>query len=334
MDSWLIDNLVCPRDKQKLELRNSEFNCVSGHTYPFVDGIPVMLVDDAESTHDYIGQSLELAKQRLLSGEVDESIFADEVPEGTIDEFVQGEVPYTSGNLYFSLQNRLSRYPIPDIRLAHGNGERLLDVGCNWGRWTIAAGQKGFRPVGLDPSLRAVLAARRVAKQLNVEADFVVGDARFLPFSDNSFDVVFSYSVYQHLSKRDARDCLTENARVLKSGGRSLVQMPNKFGIRQRQQHRRRGYTDGEGFEVRYWEPNEILRTFESTFGASKMTADCYFGLGIQAPDADLLPLKFKSVVYASEFVRRISKVFGPLINVADSVYVESINEKGSGTNI
>ena len=196
------------------------------------------------------------------------------------------------------------------------------------------SGTKELPPVGLDPSLRAVLAARRVSKQLKVEADFVVGDARFLPFSDNSFDVVFSYSVYQHLSKPDARDCLGENARVLKPGGRSLVQMPNKFGIRQRQQHRRRGYTEGQGFEVRYWEPKEILSTFESTFGPSKMTADCYFGLGIQAPDADLLQLKFKSVVYASEFVRRISNAFDPLVKVADSVYIESINEKGSGTNI
>ncbi len=334
MDNWLIDHLVCPRDKQKLELRNREFNCISGHSYPFVDGIPVMLVDDAESTHDYIGQSLELAKQRLRSEDCDESIFAQEVSDGTIDDFVQGEVPYTSGNLYFSLQNRLKRYPIPELRLGNGNGKRLLDVGCNWGRWTFAAGQNGFRPVGIDPSLRAVLAARRVAKQLDVEADFVVGDARFLPFSDNSFDVVFSYSVYQHLSKLDARDCLNENARVLRYGGRSMVQMPNKFGIRQRQQHRRRGYTEGEGFEVRYWEPDEILSTFESTFGPSKMTADCYFGLGIQAPDVDLLPLKFKSVVYASELVRRISNLFGPLVRVADSVYVESINEKGSRTNI
>ena len=86
-----------------------------------------------------------------------------------IDKSWQGEIPYTSGNLYFSIQNKLTRYPIPECRLPQGNGERLLDIGCNWGRWSIAAAQKGYRPVGIDPSLDAVLAARRVSRQLGVE---------------------------------------------------------------------------------------------------------------------------------------------------------------------
>jgi hypothetical protein len=26
----------------------------------------------------------------------------------------------------------------------------LVDLGCNWGRWCIAAGRMGFLPVGVD----------------------------------------------------------------------------------------------------------------------------------------------------------------------------------------
>ena len=40
-------------------------------------------------------------------------------------------------------------------------GSRLLDLGSSWGRWSIAAARKGYSVVGLDPSLGAVLAARR-----------------------------------------------------------------------------------------------------------------------------------------------------------------------------
>ncbi len=319
MNDWLRRRLVCPRDKQKLEFSENKLICPENHTYPVFDGIPVMLVDEADVTHDYINRTLEkIAQTQERDSENHDSESTSDKNE--IDAFVQGEVPYTSGNLYFSVQHKLTRYPIPETRLRNGTGERLLDIGCNWGRWSIAAAQKGYKPVGIDPSLDAVLAARRVSRQLGVETDFVVGDARFLPFADNTFDTVFSYGVFQHFSKENVKISLDEVVRVLKPGGSTLFQMPNKYGIRQYQQHRRRGFTEGEGFEVRYWTPAELMETFEKKFGATKMTTDCYFGLGIQAKDADLLPPHYKMVVYSSEILRKISGVIKPLTKVADSV--------------
>jgi ubiquinone/menaquinone biosynthesis C-methylase UbiE/uncharacterized protein YbaR (Trm112 family) len=326
MNEWLTEHLVCPRDKQALEAQGEDLVCSSGHRYPVVNEIPVMLVADAEVTHEYISRTLEDV-EAIRAGTA-----ADAPEQGEsdgIDAFVQGEVPYTSGILYFSVQHRLTRYPIPETRLPLGNGERLLDIGCNWGRWSIAASWKNYRPVGLDPSLKAVMAAKRVAGQLGADADFIVGDARFLPFRDDSFDTVFCYSVYQHLSKENVRTSLDEAARVLRTGGISLIQMPNKYGIRQYQQHRRRGFTEGEGFEVRYWTPSELMETFEAKFGETEMTADCYFGLGIQGADVDLLPVRYKAVVYASEAIRNLSRTIKPLVKAADSIYLRSINEKG-----
>ena len=46
----------------------------------------------------------------------------------------------------------------------------------------MSAAKKGYRAVGIDPSLGAVMAARRVARQLGLEIKCIVGDARFLPF--------------------------------------------------------------------------------------------------------------------------------------------------------
>jgi ubiquinone/menaquinone biosynthesis C-methylase UbiE len=280
-----------------------------------------MLVEDAESTHGYIEQTLEKIAKQDHSDDV-------QTEAGEVDEFVQSEVPYTSGQMYFAVQNRLTRYPIPEIRLPASDGDQLLDIGCNWGRWSIAAAQKGYRPVGLDPSLNAVLAARRVSKQLGVETDFVVGDSRFLPFADSAFDVVFSYGVFQHLSKANARISLDEAARVLKPGHKGLFQMPNKYGIRSVQNRWRRGWAEGEGFDVRFWSPGELTQTFEQKFGPSVMSTDCFFGLGIQANDADLMPARFRAVIRTSEFLRRLSTTIKPLTNVADSVYLEVINKK------
>ncbi len=331
MNDWLRSHLVCPRDKRKLEFSENQLICPEKHIYPVYDDIPVMLVDDVEVTHDYINRTLEkIANTDGAAAENNGSLNGSD----KIDEYVQGEVPYTSGTMYFSVQHKLTRYPIPHTRLWQGNGERLLDIGCNWGRWSIAAARKGFKPVGIDPSLDAVLAARRVSRQLKADTTFVVGDARFLPFADDAFDTVFSYGVFQHFSKENVRISLDEVVRVLKPGGKTLVQMPNKYGVRQYYNYRRRGFTEGEGFDVRYWTPSELLETFEKKIGATKMTTDCYFGLGIQPSDVDLLPPHFKAVVYSSEILRKISGVIKPLMKVADSVYLESINRKNLKSQI
>jgi SAM-dependent methyltransferase/uncharacterized protein YbaR (Trm112 family) len=325
MNSWLKRNLACPRDKRPLDLQDNELICPNGHIYPVVSDIPVLLVEESEATHGYIEKTLQKVAEIRSSGQAEEVIPED---PAQIDDFVQKEIPYTSGILYIPIQNKLPRYPIPETRLWPGNGERLLDIGCNWGRWTIAAANKGFKPIGLDPSLEAVLAARRVSRQLGVETDFVVGDARFLPFADNTFEVVFSYGVYQHLSKENVRTSLDEVKRVLVPSGKTLFQMPNKYGIRSYQQHRRRGFTEGEGFDVRYWKPAEMIETLEQKIGETVMTADCFFGLGIQKSDVDLLPAKYKMVVYSSEILRKLSHLIKPMTKIADSVYLESVNQK------
>ncbi len=324
MNEWLRSRLVCPRDKEKLENKDENLICPLNHIYPIVEGIPVMLVNEAETTHGYIGQTLE--KVAALNDKRNET--ENETKRiNEVDEFVQSEIPYTSGILYIPLKNKLTSYPIPEFRLPPGNGEKLLDIGCNWGRWSIAAAQKGYQPIGIDPSLNAVLAARRVSKQLGVNANFVVGDARFLPFATDCFDVVFSYGVFQHFSKENVRISLDEIVRVLKKDGKTLFQMPNKYGMRSFYQQWRRGFTEGEGFEVRYWTPSELLETFKEKFGETEMTTDCYFGLGIQKSDVDMLPLPYKIVVHSSDILRKVSRKIAPMIKVADSVYLESVNE-------
>ena len=329
MNEWLKDNLACPQDKQKVKLDENYLICPNNHRYLVVDDIPVMLFDDGSPTHGYITKTLEKIA-RIEKGEnPDEVIVKRENQPDEIDDFVQSEVPYTCGTLYFSVQHRLNRYPFPEFRLPDGAGKKLLDVGCNWGRWTITAAQNGYQPIGIDPSLDAVLAGKRIAKQLGANALFVVADARFLPFADNAFDVAFSYSVIQHLKKINAKTSFDEMARVTKDGGEIVVQMPNKYGIRCFYHQAKRGFGEAkEGGEVFYWTPAELNRTFTEKFGETEMTVDCYFGLGIQKNDADLLPLPYKMIVHTSEILRGMSLKLPFMTKIADSVYLHSINRK------
>jgi SAM-dependent methyltransferase len=281
-----------------------------------VDDIPVMLVLDKPGTHWVFNRSIRDAYFPKAEAHV-ESI------EG-VDSFVQESIVLVAGLLYRPLVGKLSRYPSARLDVEPGNGRLFLDIGSSWGRWTLAAARLGYRAVGIDPNLDAIRAARRVAAQQNVDADFVVGDARALPVRDLSVDVAFSYSVLQHFDKNDVRAALEQIKRKLSPNGYSLIQMANRAGVRSLYHQARRNFQEPEGFDVRYWSTKEIERTFSNIIGPSEIFADCYFGLGIQPPDADMLPFRYRLAVAASEILRRLSQRLRVLGRVADSVFVRS----------
>ena len=322
LDPWLLEHLVCPRHGQGLRVTGDVLRCDSGDEFPIVDGIPVMVLNDTRQTLWVADESLTLAEE-YRSGKRPSPSAAPAGGDG-IDPDVQSLVSATCGYLYEPLIQRLKRYPIPELRLPDASGEALLDIGCGWGRWTIAAARKGYRAVGLDPALRHVLAARRVCRQLDVPTLFVVADARYLPFAPQTFDVTFSYSVLQHFSKPDVRTALASIAKVLKARGTCFIQMPNAFGVRSLYHQARRGFGEAHNFDVRYWTPRELEATFESLVGESTLSVDGYFGLGIQANDLDMLPLHFQAVVRSSEALRKVAKKAPWMTNLADSIYVTS----------
>ncbi len=242
-----------------------------------------------------------------------------------IDPVVSFLIAATNGLAYKHLIGKLNGYPLPELRLPPANGQMLLDVGCNWGRWSFAAARLGYRAIGIDPSLGAVLAAKRVAAQLGLDAKFVVGDARFLPFQTHSMDIVFSYSVLQHFSKGDAGTAIKEVGRVLQANGKSVIQMPTVLGVRCLYHQARRRFRKARDFDVRYWTIPALRRLFMEHVGRTAFSVDCFFGIGLQAADIELMPLSLRTVIRASELLRKTSRKMPPLCYVADSVYVESI---------
>jgi uncharacterized protein YbaR (Trm112 family) len=161
MPRGLLEMLVCPRDKEELLLEGERLRCARGHKYAVIEGIPILLVSEAEQTHVEGTRSLLVAEIGNAS-----QLPRFDVGHGEIDPFVQGTIGATNGSLYADLIGRLKEYPIPKLRLPPGNGALFLEIGCSWGRWCIAAARAGYHPVGIDPSLKGVRAARRVSRQL------------------------------------------------------------------------------------------------------------------------------------------------------------------------
>lgn len=315
-----ISALVCPRDRSDLQLEDNSLVCAQGHRYPIYDGIPVLLVNELPG-NTAIDESLRMGE----TGERDQFHYEGDGIHPQVSQMVAA----TNGILYTGVAGRLTRYPIPELRLENaGGGDLFLDVGCNWGRWTLAAAKKGYRATGLDPHLSSLLAARVVAKQLGLVADFVCGDARAMPFRSGYFDTVFSYSVVQHFSRDDAREIIKEISRVLRKEGISFVQMPNALGIRSFYHLARRGFSDGKEFDVRYWTPSSIKSVYSELIGQSELTVDGFFGLGIQPTDLDLMPARYRLVIRSSETLRAVASIVPPLTYLADSIYVKSIKAR------
>ena len=177
IDPWLLEHLVCPRCRGRFAARGLA-GLRESHRYPVVDDIAIMVLGDVEPTHWAITHALEHFQ--------DAEALPAAVPVDGVDPLVQEAVGATCGNLYLHLIGNVSRYPIPIIPFDAPTGSSFLDIGCHWGRWCVSAARKGWRVIGIDPDLPGVRAAKRVAAQLGVKADFVVADGRYLPFETSS----------------------------------------------------------------------------------------------------------------------------------------------------
>ena len=115
--------------------------------------------------------------------------------------------------------NRLSNY-------VAAQPVRLLDIGCSVGTTLTAAESRGWKAVGVDYSQRAV----DICKSMNLDAKAT--RSWQLPFADDSFDVVTSWHVIEHVS--DVRETLAEWTRVLRTDGILVIETPDASSPRVR----------------------------------------------------------------------------------------------------
>ena len=118
-------------------------------------------------------------------------------------------------------------------RLDVRTGERVLDLGCGFGRHSYEALKRGAEVVACDLARPEVEQVRDLARLLVAEGEVdesvmaapVQGNALGLPFDDDSFDRVIASEVLEHIDDDEA--AFAELARVLRPGGRLAVTIPS-----------------------------------------------------------------------------------------------------------
>lgn len=101
---------------------------------------------------------------------------------------------------------------LPNRRLVSNPGEKqVLDVGC--GEFINSRAEKLGQLTRVD-----------IREECNPDYRC---DVRFLPFADNSYDIVFSSHVLEHFSREESPKVLKEWLRVVKPGGEIHLVLPN-----------------------------------------------------------------------------------------------------------
>ncbi|MGH6955936.1 MAG: class I SAM-dependent methyltransferase [Caulobacteraceae bacterium] len=319
IDPALLALLRCPASG--LTLRQQGLKLVSaddGHEYAIASGIPCLIASGLAPTHGnytpLIEHSSKLAGEPFLAADTQ------------LIEYLNGMLVPTCGNLFRGVTvSSLDCLPIPPSECF---ASPMLDIGCNWGRWTIAAARAGVRVIGVDIHLEGLLYAQQLARRLapaDNQPQFVLADARKLPFAPSSFATTFSYSVVQHFSRPNAAAILSEVGRVTRPGGRSLVQMPNVRSIRGVIDRTARLTRKPAEFDVRYYRIEELIELFDRTIGRSSWSVDCYLGLNVHGYSRNLINPRRRWIVDLAEWLARRSAEAPWLGRFADSVWLSSV---------
>ena len=101
------------------------------------------------------------------------------------------------------------------------DGMRVLEVGCGSGHF-LQMFKKNFdiEAYGIDLDDGHIAYATKSANDNKLDINFQVADIKKLPFPDNYFDIIYSYTVVEHLP---FDDFILEQKRVLKPGGKVVM---------------------------------------------------------------------------------------------------------------
>jgi SAM-dependent methyltransferase len=115
-------------------------------------------------------------------------------------------------------------------------GDKILDLGCGFGRHAFEAARRGANVVALDAGrdevegVAATFAAMVDAGELRegeLHTAAVQGDALALPFPDGTFDRVICSEVLEHIPNDIG--AMSELTRILRPGGTMAITVP-RFG--------------------------------------------------------------------------------------------------------
>jgi ubiquinone/menaquinone biosynthesis C-methylase UbiE len=162
----------------------------------------------------------------------------------TVDDVRDFWDRYVCGDIFTENTDRFSKQYIDEVRSkrfkylyhlrpflqrAADAGEKILEIGCSTGMDSAELVRLGKQVVGVDLSPQSIEVAKHHFQLVGLTAELKVENAQQLTFSDNSFDVVYSFGVLHHTPNIEA--AMDEVYRVLKPGGKAFIMLYARYSL-------------------------------------------------------------------------------------------------------
>jgi len=108
-------------------------------------------------------------------------------------------------------------------------GSRVLEIGLGLGADHQKWAEADTTLYGIDLTKRAVEHTRRRFRLMKLTTHLQVADAEYLPFSDQCFDLIYSWGVL--MCTPDTRKAIHEVYRALRPGGIAKVMLYHKYSM-------------------------------------------------------------------------------------------------------
>lgn len=276
--------------------------------------------------------------EEFTKGKIYEKLDYTAKPEGytkKLSWIVQQQIAATNGIQYIDRIGKLSDYPVYELPVNKTTNGLMLDIGNGWGRWLLAGANKGYVPVGIDIRLEFCQTALNTLHANEKNGYSVVADLKELPFKNNVFDLVWSFSVIQHTHKERMISCLKHIKRILNGDGFAMLEFPNKNGIRNYFGPAKKyssSANDYNSWDVRYYSVKEYKNIFLDIFQNFQFKVHSALGIGVLKEDLKYVSFKNKILCGASLLLTGVFKLISPLKKFADSIYI-TVNKKSDEKN-
>jgi ubiquinone/menaquinone biosynthesis C-methylase UbiE/uncharacterized protein YbaR (Trm112 family) len=225
----------CPLCKGELESSAKEYSCRRcARSYPVTLGIPDfrLFIDSySEDAHQYKQDDFNQAM--FLVEHYDKLDFEGLLRLYLVDAKVTGD---RYKRIYANTLTMVDR-GIADLRDVEQlsaqhrpiNFNSVLEVGCGSGAFLVAASARFKQVAGIDYALRWLILTKKRLEEKRMDVPLACCYAEYLPFDENSFDLVVAEDVIEHLRQQGA--FLEECQRVINGKGLLFLKAPNRFSI-------------------------------------------------------------------------------------------------------
>lgn len=151
------------------------------------------------------------------------AIMSDKIFDNSSTEFTNSELSifYSQGERFWKRWMQPLLWDVKDV-----SNIRIAEFGCGMGRILNWAADAGMKATGIDISESQLEYAKRFCPESNAINFILLDKLGLIPSDNESFDIVYSYAVLQHIKESSAlKGAISEMCRILKIGGKIKVQL-------------------------------------------------------------------------------------------------------------